>query len=65
MVVGKMALSVDEMAQALGISRTVAYDLVKRADFPSVRLSEKRIVIPVDALREWLKKNMKGRDVAI
>lgn len=51
----KLALSVIELAEALGISRTNAYELMKRPDFPSARLG-KRIVIPVAALNEWLAK---------
>ncbi|MBQ8212477.1 MAG: helix-turn-helix domain-containing protein [Clostridia bacterium] len=53
----KMTLSVDELAQELGISKPLAYNLIKRNDFPSLRISERRIVIPVDALRSWLNAN--------
>lgn len=50
----KIAYSVDEMAAVLGISRPVAYDLANRADFPAVRISPRRIVVPIDALAAWL-----------
>lgn len=50
----KLTLSVDELAQELGISKPLAYNLIKRNDFPSLRISERRIVIPVDALKLWL-----------
>ena len=50
----KLTVSVDEMAAMLGISRPVAYELTKRNGFPAVRISERRIVIPVDALKRWL-----------
>ena len=53
----KLTLSVDELAQELGISKPLAYDLIKRDGFPSVRISERRIIIPVDALRSWLNAN--------
>jgi excisionase family DNA binding protein len=53
----KLTLSVEEMAQELGISKPLAYDLIKRDGFPSVRISERRIIIPVDALRSWLNAN--------
>jgi len=49
----RLTLTVREMAQALGICRSKAYELVARADFPSVRLG-KKVVIPIDALHEWL-----------
>ncbi len=63
MIPQKVALSVDEMAQAIGISRTVAYRLVKTKGFPVVQLTEKRMVIPVDALKKWLEENMRGGDI--
>ena len=52
----KLAYSVPELATVLGIGRNVAYELVQRADFPAIRLGEKRIVIPVDGLKSWLDK---------
>lgn len=53
----KLTLSVDELAQELGISKPIAYELIKREGFPSIRVSERRIIIPVDALRSWLNVN--------
>lgn len=50
----KLALNVNELAQALGISRAAAYDLVRREGFPALIVSERRIIIPVEALRRWL-----------
>lgn len=50
----KTVLSVDELAEVLGVSRPVAYQLVKRRDFPAVRVSARRIVIPVASLETWL-----------
>ena len=55
----KIALSVDDLAAELGISRPTAYELIKRDDFPSVRVSERRILIPVEPLKEWLSKEAK------
>ena len=52
----KLTLNVGEMAKILGISRPVAYELTKRDGFPAVRISERRIVIPVAALERWLEK---------
>ena len=50
----KLTLSVEELAVELGISKPVAYELIKREGFPAIRVSERRIVIPVEALRLWL-----------
>lgn len=50
----RAVLTVKEMASFLGISIPSAYALVNRADFPSVRLSERRIVVPRQSLEQWL-----------
>lgn len=55
----KAVLTVKEVASFLGISVPSAYALANRADFPSVRLSEKRIVIPRQSLDEWLAEQAK------
>ena len=48
-----MGMTVDEMAEELHISRPNAYELVKQPGFPVIRVGT-RILIPVDAFREWL-----------
>ncbi len=50
----KLVLSVHELADVLGVSRPVAYELIKRNGFPAVRVSERRIIIPVEGLCKWL-----------
>ena len=50
----KLTFNVDEMAAALGISRPVAYELSRKEGFPAIRVSERRIIIPVDSLKKWL-----------
>ncbi len=50
----KLTYTVAEAAEALGVSLPVAYELCSREDFPAVRVSPKRIVVPVDALHAWL-----------
>lgn len=52
----KLALNVNELAQALGISRAAAYDLTRREGFPALIVSERRIIIPIAALEAWLEK---------
>lgn len=56
----KAAINVQEMAAMLGISLPRAYDLTKRAGFPAVRVSERRIIIPVEALNRWLNDQAGG-----
>ncbi len=49
----KCTMTVDQLAETLGISRPIAYTLVNRADFPAIRIG-KRIVIPISAFEEWM-----------
>lgn len=51
-----LVLSVKELAKFLKISKSSAYALARRSDFPKVKLN-KRVVIPVEALKEWLRQN--------
>lgn len=48
----KVAFSIKEAAEALGISRPKMYDLIYREDFPAFHVGT-RVLIPVDGLRQW------------
>lgn len=50
----KLVLDVKELASVLGVSKPVAYELTKKNGFPAVRVSERRIIIPVEGLCRWL-----------
>ena len=45
----RLTVTVEEAAGMLGISRGLAYELVRRGELPSLRLG-RRIVVPVRAL---------------
>ena len=49
----KQTMSVHELSLQMGISLPKAYQLVKEPDFPVIHIGT-RILIPVDAFREWL-----------
>ncbi len=49
----KTTMNVRDLSIQMGISLPKAYDLAKSPGFPSFRIG-KRILIPVDAFREWL-----------
>ena len=53
----KTTMSVQELAAQMGISLPKAYELVKEPDFPTIRVGT-RILIPVEAYREWLIRNL-------
>lgn len=50
----KLTINVAELAEVLGVSKPVAYELTRKNGFPAVRVSERRIIIPVDGLCRWL-----------
>ena len=56
-MVEKLGFSVDEFRVAYGLGRNAAYEVVNRADFPAVRIG-RRIIIPVDEVKVWMKKQI-------
>jgi excisionase family DNA binding protein len=53
MAPNRITLTVEEAGALLGISRTLAYELVRRGEIPSLRLG-RRVVVPVRALEALL-----------
>lgn len=53
----KMVYTAKEVASVLGVSLTTVRHLCHQPDFPAIRVSPRRIVIPVDGLNRWLEKN--------
>jgi excisionase family DNA binding protein len=49
MATNRLTLTVQEAGTLLGISRTLAYDLVRRGEIPSLRIG-RRVVVPVHVL---------------
>ena len=56
-----LMLSAPEVAEVLGISRAGAYDLVRSAGFPHLKLGN-RILIPKDKFLKWIDDNTEGTD---
>lgn len=52
----KLAVSVPEAAQMLGVSRQTAYALVNSSDFGAVRIGRK-IIVPIAAMERWLNQS--------
>lgn len=57
----KLTYSAPELAALLGISRSAAYNLIHRADFPSFRIG-KRLLIQQDKLMAWVNEQSKVPD---
>jgi excisionase family DNA binding protein len=53
MVGEKLTVTVEEAGELLGISRGLAYELVRRGELPSLHLG-RRIVVPLPRLRAML-----------
>lgn len=51
-------LSVNQLANVLGISRTRSYDLVNEKGFPKIKIGT-RIVVPKDEFKLWIQKQIK------
>ena len=56
-----LMLSAPEVAEVLGISRAGAYDLVRSAGFPHMKLGN-RILVPKDRFIKWIDNNTEGMD---
>ena len=52
-----LALSAEDVAQVLGISRANAYTLMHSKGFPTIKIG-KRMIVPKDKLIEWIDKQM-------
>lgn len=49
-------LNANQLAEALGISRAGAYQLLHRRDFPTLQIG-KRLLVPRDKLIAWIDRN--------
>ena len=52
-----LTLSADDVAAVLGISRTNAYVLLHREDFPTLKIG-KRLLVPRDRFIRWIDESI-------
>lgn len=61
-------LEAQDIKEILGIALGSVYKLMKQPDFPAIRISARRYVVPEDAFRKWLDdqtaKKAEGADAA-
>lgn len=57
-----MTMTVPELAKEMGISRPIAYELVRQDGFPVLHVG-RRIVIPVAAFQKWLDEQASNQAV--
>ena len=58
----KLTLSVEETGKLLGVSRQIAYQLSRRADFPTLHIG-RRVLVPRKQLEEWMDRHVTGTEV--
>ena len=59
-----LVLNATQLAQTLEISRAKAYQLMRRADFPTLMIG-KRLLVPKDKLAAWVDHNSGGGDTNV
>ena len=52
----RLVVNVKELQKMLNLSKGLTYSLVKRVDFPAIKI-QNRIIIPISELKTWLSKN--------
>ena len=50
----RLVVTVEECAQMLSISRATAYSLVSQGRLPAIRISDRRLIVPVKAIDDML-----------
>lgn len=53
-------LSAEEISTLLGLSLSATYELMHRADFPTIYLG-RRMVVPIDKYEQWLAQQLTDR----
>ena len=54
-------LNAETLAKVLGIAPSSAYELMHQEGFPTLRISENRLVVPKQAFIDWVTANTEGR----
>lgn len=49
----KLTLTVEQFARTVGISRGLAYAMIKRGELPIMRMG-RRVLLPKNAVEKWL-----------
>ena len=57
----KLAMSADQAAEALGVSRSEIYKLARTNDFPAIHVG-KRVLVSINGLKEWINKGGSKND---
>lgn len=58
---GKLTLTVKEVAQHLNVSLPTAYELTRSEGFPVLTIGRRRVV-PVEGFKLWVEKNSRHEE---
>ena len=59
----KLAYSITETAQVLGVSRPVVYNLIRQPGFPAFQIGGRKLV-SAEGLRDWVRKQAQAEVTA-
>lgn len=51
-------ISINKVAEIMGVSKSTAFNLAKNPDFPAIRVGTKRIVVPYEKFQEWINRQV-------
>lgn len=57
----RLTMNVEQMRIELGISRSTAYELIQKPDFPSFTIG-RRVLISREGLKKWIEKQCLTKD---
>jgi excisionase family DNA binding protein len=53
-------LTVDEVAEVLGVSRTLAYKAARSGELPVIKINT-RLIVPTEAFLRWMDETVPAR----
>ena len=53
-MVEKLAVSVAEAAKLISVSKSTVYAMIEQGRLPVIRITAKRLIVPLKALETWL-----------
>lgn len=59
-----LAVSLEQAGQMLGISRGLAYQMAKTGELPTVRIGQRRLVVPLASLEQLLQNGRENNALA-
>lgn len=54
-------LTAHDIKKSMGIALGAVYRLMRRPDFPAIKVSARRYVVPEDAFRRWLDEQAEAK----